>query len=102
MEDARCRRGGVVGLWQAPGQSRFHIFIIMMSDESHQSKPCHAHTHETHILSPALSFMNSATRHGNESPIHISTAASASVAAASTLLDFQARRKSRGQLEYCR
>lgn len=99
MEDARCRRGGVVGLWQAPGQSRFHIFIIMMSDESHQSKPCHAHSHETRILSPALSFMNSATRHGDESA---NTAASASVAAASTLLDFQARRKSRGQLEYCR
>ena len=94
MEDARCRRGGVV-----PGQSRFHIFIIMMSDESHQSKPCHAHSHETRILSPALSFMNSATRHGNERD---TTAASASVAAASTLLDFQARRKSRGQLEYCR
>jgi hypothetical protein len=99
MEDARCRRGGVVGLWQAPGQSRFHIFIIMMNDESHHSKPCHAHSHETRILSPALSFMNSATRHGNESP---NIAASASVAAASTLLDFQARRKSRGQLEYCR
>lgn len=99
MEDARCRRGGVVGLWQAPGQSRFHIFIIMMSDVSHQSKPCHAHSHETRILSPALSFMNSATRHGNESS---NIAASASVAAASTLLDFQARRKSRGQLEYCR
>lgn len=96
MEDARCRRGGVV-----PGQSRFHIFIIMMSDVSHQSKPCHAHSHETRILSPALSFMNSATtgRLGNESA---NTAASASVAAASTLLDFQARRKSRGQLEYCR
>jgi len=100
MEDARCRRGGVVGLWQAPGQSRFHIsFIIMMSENVSSTKPCHAHSHETRILSPALSFMNSATRHGNESS---NTAASASVAAASTLLDFQARRKSRGQLEYCR
>jgi hypothetical protein len=88
-----------VGLWQAPGQSRFHIFIIMMSDETKQSKPCHAHSHETRILSPALSFLNSAKSHGKEIAI---IAASASVAAASTLLDFQARRKSRGQLEYCR
>ena len=35
--------------------------------ESHQSKPCHAHSHETRILSPALSLMNSAKSHGNES-----------------------------------
>ena len=92
MEDARCRRGGVV-----PGQSRFHIFIIMMS-LINQNHATHTHTKRA-ILSPALSFLISAKSHGNEIA---NTAASASVAAASTLLDFQARRKSRGQLEYCR
>jgi hypothetical protein len=92
MEDTRCRRGGVVAWAIAFSHLHHHV-------ESHISKPCHAHSRETRILSPALSFlsfMNSAKSHGNES------AASASVAAASTLLDFQAGRKSRGQLEYCR